>query len=196
MQKKIPRIQFITQEHPTLSHSEQALLAFQKGIKNVQIRIKDFNKEKIVNETSKALQLAKKYDATIILNDFVEIAREIGLDAVHLGLNDMPINKARQILGNKVVIGGTANRFEDILLQKSQGADYIGIGPFRHTHTKKNLSPLLGIDGYREILRKTKEQQLNVPLIAVGGILLEEVETLIQEGFYGVAISTSFLKTF
>ena len=195
MTKRVPKIQFITQDHPTLSHSEQARLAFEKGVESVQIRMKNNSRDEILEEASKALQYAKQNNGILIINDSIDIAKEIGAPAVHLGLNDTPIDEAREILGENVIIGGTANTFEDILLQKSRGADYAGLGPFRHTTTKKNLSPVVGMEGYKAILSQMEEKEINIPIVAVGGILLDEIEILKQAGLYGVAISGALLKT-
>ena len=68
----------------------------------------------------------------------------------------MPIDQARQILGEAFIIGGTANTFEDVVQHYRAGADYLGIGPFRFTTTKKNLSPVLGLEGYSSILSQMK----------------------------------------
>lgn len=195
MKRAIPKIQYITQDHPKLSHSDQARLAFEQGMEAVQIRMKDSCSHDILKEAALALKYANQYDRTLIINDSIDIAKEIGAHAVHLGLNDTAINEARKILGDDIIIGGTANTMEDILLQKSRGADYIGLGPYRHTTTKKNLSPIVGVDGYKEIIKQMNEKKIHIPIIAVGGILLDEIEMLSQEGLYGVAISGALLKT-
>ena len=80
------------------------------------------------------------------------IRDRLDVDGVHLGKKDMPIDQARQILGEAFIIGGTANTFEDVVQHYRAGADYLGIGPFRFTTTKKNLSPVLGLEGYSSIL--------------------------------------------
>ncbi|WP_216616328.1 thiamine phosphate synthase [Marinifilum caeruleilacunae] len=195
MKKAIPKIQYITQDHPELSHSMQAKLAFEKGIEAVQIRMKNSSEKEILTEARMAMQYADEMDGTLIINDSIAIAKEIGAHALHLGLNDTPIDEARKILGAEIIIGGTANTLEDIVIQKSRGADYVGLGPFRHTSTKKNLSPILGLEGYQNILSKMNEKGLEIPIVAVGGILLEEIELLQNAGLYGLAISGALLKT-
>ncbi|NOU58676.1 thiamine phosphate synthase [Marinifilum sp. JC070] len=191
----MPKIQYITQDHPELSHSMQAKLAFEKGIEAVQIRMKNSSEKEILTEARMAMQYADEMDGTLIINDSIAIAKEIGAHALHLGLNDTPIDEARKILGAEIIIGGTANTLEDIVIQKSRGADYVGLGPFRHTSTKKNLSPILGLEGYQNILSKMNEKGLEIPIVAVGGILLEEIELLQNAGLYGLAISGALLKT-
>ena len=107
---------------------------------------------------------------TFILNDRVELAALIGADGVHLGKNDMSPMEARSILGPQAIIGGTANTFDDILRLIDESVDYIGLGPFRFTSTKKNLSPVLGIEGYAHIFQLCKEHNINIPIVAIGGL--------------------------
>ena len=87
----------------------------------------------------------------------------------------MPIDQARQILGEAFIIGGTANTFEDVLLHYRAGADYLGIGPFRFTTTKQNLSPVLGLEGYVSILAQMQEAHIELPVVAIGGITYEAI---------------------
>ena len=92
------------------------------------------------------------------------------------------------------IIGGTANTFEDVQRLAAQGADYIGCGPFRFTTTKKNLAPMLGIDGYRNILSQMKEQGIELPLVAIGGITSDDIPQLMAAGVSGIALSGSVLR--
>ena len=104
--------------------------------------------------------LCKEHEAILVLDDHVELVKKLEVDGVHLGKKDMPIDQARQILGEAFIIGGTANTFEDVVQHYRAGADYLGIGPFRFTTTKKNLSPLLGLEGYASILSQMKEANI------------------------------------
>jgi thiamine-phosphate pyrophosphorylase len=74
------------------------------------------------------------------------------------------------------------------------GADYIGCGPFRFTTTKKNLSPVLGLEGYREIVRKMKMEGIDLPIVAIGGIEKEDIPSLMGTGITGIALSGSILR--
>ena len=85
------------------------------------------------------------------------------------------MDEARKILGPDIIIGGTANTIDDVIRLHKQGADYIGCGPFRFTTTKKNLSPILGLDGYKSIVLKMKESGINLPIVAIGGITVEDI---------------------
>ncbi len=195
MNKRIEQLQYITQDTDIFSHAEQAELMFRKGVKCVQIRMKNSSESEIVFQAKEALVYARKYKGCLLINDSVEIAKEIEADGVHLGLNDMPIDEARKILGDQFIIGGTANTIDQILLQAKRGADYVGLGPFRHTTTKKNLSPIIGLEGYQQIGKALKEFDCEIPVIGVGGIRMEDIAPIKETGLFGVAISGALLQS-
>ncbi|MEC4112605.1 thiamine phosphate synthase [Myroides pelagicus] len=168
-----------------LYHIEAVLAAGQKW---VQYRFKSATKTTLWNTAEQVKKLCEQYNATLIINDHVDLAKAIDADGVHLGLNDMTIKCARQIIPNKI-IGGTTNTFEDILLRHRESCDYIGLGPYQFTQTKKNLSPVLGLTGYNKLITQTKALGINIPIIAIGGIQLEDVGALKQMGVDGIAIS-------
>ncbi len=140
------------------------------------------------------LDTARKSGATFIIDDRVELVRELGADGVHLGLKDMPIADARRILGDRFIIGGTANTFDDVKSHWEAGADYIGCGPFRFTTTKKNLSPILGLEGYRNIMSQMKEHGIEIPLVAIGGIEASDIPAIMETGVSGIALSGTVLR--
>lgn len=187
-------IQFITNHNDRYSLTEQTELVLQAGCRWVQLRMKDATDEEL-RTTGRALRgLCDRYGATFLLDDAVHLVDEVGADGVHLGKQDMPVDEARRLLGPDRIIGGTANTFEDIERLAQWGADYIGCGPFRFTITKKNLAPLLGLEGYASILRQMREKGIALPLIAIGGILLEDVPDLMALGVGGIAISGAILQ--
>ena len=159
------------------------------GCKWIQLRIKNQDLHNIKNIAIKVQTWCRSYNAFFIINDYVELAQKINADGVHLGKSDMNVAEARNMLNNKI-IGGTANTLSDILELKDF-VDYIGLGPFKFTKTKKNLGHLLGFDGYRNILEKLNILKLNVPIIAIGGIECGDVSRLISTGVSGIAVSSS-----
>ncbi|PWE00476.1 thiamine phosphate synthase [Marinilabilia rubra] len=187
--KEIPDIQYITRDDTACSHSEQARLMFQNGIKWVQIRMKKASEAEILAEAEKAMDYAGALNGRLIINDSVSIAQKVSAHGLHLGLKDTPVNEAREILGNGIIIGGTANTLEDIRRQVSKGADYVGLGPFRFTSTKENLSPVIGLDGYQKIMGQLRELNISTPIVAVGGLLESDIEPIKSTGIHGVAIS-------
>lgn len=106
----------------------------------------------------------------------------------------MPVDKARKLAGNNFIIGGTANTFEDVSRLASQGADYIGCGPYRFTTTKKKLAPMLGLEGYKDILSRMRAHGISLPLVAIGGITCDDIPQLMEAGVSGIALSGSILR--
>ena len=132
-------LQFITHRTERYSYFESARMALEGGCKWIQLRMKDAPLDEVEAVALQLKPLCKEHEAILILDDHVELAKKLEVDGVHLGKKDMPIDQARQILGEAFIIGGTANTFEDVLLHYRAGADYLGIGPFRFTTTKQNL---------------------------------------------------------
>ena len=121
-------------------------------------------------------------------------AQELELDGVHLGKTDMPPMQARAILGGKPIIGVTANTFSDILSYSGMDIDYIGLGPFRFTSTKKDLSPILGLDGYRSIMQQCVAEGIFIPTVAIGGITEADIDDVMATGVSGIALSGAIVN--
>ena len=187
-------IQFISHSNERCSYLDGIRLALEGGCKWVQLRMKDAPDEQVGQLGVQARELCERYGAKLILDDRVELVAKTGADGVHLGKNDMPIAQAREILGPGKVIGGTANTFEDIVAHWKAGADYIGCGPFRFTTTKKNLSPILGLEGYRDIVARMKDAGITLPLVAIGGITAEDIPAILETGVDGIAVSGTVLR--
>ena len=187
-------IQFITHSNERYDYVEGAKLALQGGCRWIQLRMKDAMEIDFLRAAKKIRRLCDQYHATFILDDHVEWVGLTGADGVHLGKNDMPVDEARKMLGRNKIIGGTANTFEDVERLFRQGADYIGCGPFRFTTTKKNLSPVLGLEGYRDITAQMKAHDIQLPIVAIGGILHQDIPAIMQTGVTGIAVSGAILN--
>lgn len=187
-------IQFITHSNERYDHVEGAKLALLGGCRWIQLRMKDAMEIDFLRAAKKIRRLCDEYHATFILDDHVEWVGLTGADGVHLGKNDMPVDEARKMLGRNRIIGGTANTFEDVERLSRQGADYIGCGPFRFTTTKKNLSPVLGLEGYRSITAQMKAHNIQLPIVAIGGILHQDIPAIMQTGVTGIAVSGAILN--
>lgn len=187
-------IQFISHSNERYSYLDGIRLALEGGCKWVQLRMKDAPDEQVAQLGVQARGLCDRYGAKLILDDRVNLVAQTGADGVHLGKNDMPIAQAREILGPGKIIGGTANTFEDIVAHWKAGADYIGCGPFRFTTTKKNLSPILGLEGYRDIVARMKDAGITLPLVAIGGITAEDIPAILETGVDGIAVSGTVLR--
>lgn len=186
-------LQYISHFTPQISYAEGIRMALEGGCRWIQLRMKDAPAEEIIACAEEVLPLCRHHGAKFLLDDHVELVRQLGADGVHLGKNDMPVDEARKILGPDIIIGGTANTIEDIIRLHKQGADYIGCGPFRFTTTKKNLSPILGLDGYKSIVLKMKELGIDLPIVAIGGIKVEDIPAVMGTGVSGIALSGAIL---
>ncbi len=187
-------LQFITHGENIDQILLSAQMALDGGCKWIQLRMKN-TPETVVEAAAIAVKaMCRAHNAVLIIDDYVEIARSMNLDGVHLGMSDMPIGEARCILGDKAIIGGTANTADEARRQIESGADYLGIGPFRFTTTKQNLSPSLGIEGYNTIVGELR-QQYNTPIVAIGGLTLDDLDPLATTGINGVAVSGAILAT-
>lgn len=187
-------IQFITHSNTRYDYVEGARLALEGGCRWIQLRMKDAQEVEFLLAAKQIGAMCKEYGATFILDDHVEWVGITGADGVHLGKNDMPVDEARNQLGANRIIGGTANTFEDVERLWRQGANYIGCGPYRFTTTKKNLSPVLGLDGYRHIISQMKAHDINLPVVAIGGILQPDIKDVMATGVSGIAVSGAILN--
>lgn len=187
-------IQFITHSNSRYGYVEGARLALEGGCRWIQLRMKDAEEAEFLSAAKQIAAMCKEYGATFLLDDHVEWVEQTGADGVHLGKNDMPVDEARKILGADRIIGGTANTFEDVERLWRQGANYIGCGPYRFTTTKKNLSPVLGIEGYRHIIGQMKAHGINLPVVAIGGILQPDIKDVMATRVSGIAVSGAVLN--
>ena len=186
--------QYISHFTPTIGYADGIRMALEGGCRWIQLRMKDSPETDIIRCAEEVQPLCRKFGAKFILDDHVELVEKTGADGVHLGKNDMPVDEARKILGPDKVIGGTANTFEDVQRLHRQGADYIGCGPFRFTTTKKNLSPVLGLEGYRSIVLKMRENSIDLPIVAIGGITVDDIPAILKTGVSGIALSGAILN--
>lgn len=187
-------LQFITHATSTqsiLKQSEEVLLG---GCKWIQLRYKTANEKELLECAIQLKKLCEKYQAKLIINDHAELCKKVKAEGLHLGLNDLPIQKARKIIGKNVTIGGTANTFNEVLYQINQGADYLGVGPFTDTQTKSNLSTRLGIAGYQKIMKQLNDRKLSIPILAIGGITNMDIPKLMHTGISGIALSSYLIK--
>jgi len=201
--KMIEKLQYITQETEQLTHIDCVREACIAGVKWVQLRVNEKSTEEYLQMAKEAKIICDLYNVKLIINDNLEVAVQCDADGIHLGKSDMSPKEARQLVEKKIIIGGTANTIEDVQNLINIGIDYIGLGPFQFTETKKNLSPVLGIEGYYKIsqqlfdLLKASKLNYNIPpIIAIGGIEMDDVSELMKTGIYGIAVSGLLTNNF
>lgn len=183
--KQISKLHFIT------TSAELAEQACRGGVDWIQLRLKNVSYNDYKAEALKTQAVCKKYNATLIINDLPALALDINADGVHIGKEDVitPEEEAALIEGG-YIIGRTTNTLHDILQFTGKPVSYVGLGPFRHTTTKQNLSPILGLNGYKNIMQAilTGKEKLP-PVIAIGGIILYDIPSLFETGIHGIAVS-------
>lgn len=187
-------LQFISHYTERYSYLNSIRMALDGGCRWVQLRMKDAADDEVRRVAEEAQRWCRDAGATFIIDDRVELVRQIGADGVHLGKNDMPVSEARALLGDNFIIGGTANTFDDIRSHYEAGANYIGCGPFRFTTTKKGLAPVLGLEGYTYLIKRAREEGINLPIVAIGGITAEDIPAIMSTGVSGVALSGTVLR--
>ena len=158
------------------------------GCRWVQLRMKEASHDEILAMAREIKPLCDEKEAYLVINDHVDICKEANASGVHLGKTDMLPSKARIALGPLAIIGVTANTFEDVKAVGALDIDYVGIGPFAMTSTKKNLAPVLGLEGEEQICRRMESEGMLFPRVAVGGIQLDDIEPLMTAGANGVAV--------
>jgi thiamine-phosphate pyrophosphorylase len=187
----LPRFQCLTTDLLDVSHAEQTRVFCEAGARWVQIRSKflSFSEYLIAAQTS--ARVCQEFGALFIVNDSPEVALRAQADGVHLGSNDLSPKLAREILGSKVLIGGTVNSMADAEVLVADGVcDYAGVGPFRYTGTKQNLAPVLDSEELRSIILSLG----TVPSFVIGGLEPDDVDNVLSFGAYGMAVCNALFE--
>ena len=184
--KPIPRLQVITDETVQTRHSHAALasMAARGGTDAVQFREKrPWSTRERIEVARACLDACREHGTMLLVDDFADVALAVGAEAIHLGRNDLDVATARRIVGPEVIIGGTANSYEEATSVWATDIDYIGVGPIYGTMSKANPAPDMGLDTLARICRDSP-----VPVVAIGSITAERIAEVIAAGAYGVAV--------
>jgi len=163
-----------------------AMLALEGGATTIQLRMKNSPTRKMIEVGREIRKLTKEYDALFIVNDRVDVALATYADGVHLGQEDMPIDVARKIVGD-IIIGISASNLREAMEAEKNGADYIGAGSVFPTTTKEDAR-YLGLNGLKEVVSKVR-----IPVVAIGGITLENVNKVLETGVQGIAVISAIM---
>ena len=192
---ELPRTMFISHHNAKYDYISGCKEALRGGIRFVQLRMKDASDEEVVATAKVLREECDKYAALLTVDDRVNLLETGLFDGVHIGKNDMPVCEAKKITGSKFLLGATCNTEEDVFHAIADGADYIGMGPFRFTTTKKNLSAILGLQGYTKVMQEMQSRGAETPIYAIGGITVDDLPDLKATGVYGIAISSVILDS-
>lgn len=157
------------------------------GVTFIQYREKDEARREIYEEALRLRELTRSFNAVLIINDHADIALAADADGVHLGQDDLPLQDARKVMGNRI-IGISTHTREQAREAEAEGADYIGFGPMFHTTTKDAGMPV-GTESLRSI-----RKSVGIPVVAIGGINFDNLEDVISAGADAVAIATAIVK--
>lgn len=186
MKKYISKFHYLTQDLPHRSHPEQAFVACQNGANWIQYRCLTKPDDELIDEINEIAAICDDWGATLIVTNHYELLDRVDAQGVHIEDFDADLIAIRKYIGEDKTLGASATDIDRLLqVQDTHAVDYCGYGPFAHTETKPNNKPLLGFEGYR-ILEK---YPVEIPVIAVGGIQLNDVEPLMATGIYGIAVS-------
>lgn len=183
------QLYYISQGETTENHIKNIQEALTAGVRLVQLRLKNVDTKEYIEAAKKAKELCEKWGATFIVNDLLEVALESNADGVHVGQEDMTVAAIKAKIGGQLIVGGTANTFEQVQKMIDASVDYLGVGPFRFTQTKKKLSPILGVEGYKTLIEQCRANKIEKKIYAIGGIVEADFGSIIETGIYGIAVS-------
>ncbi|MBD5368709.1 MAG: thiamine phosphate synthase [Bacteroides sp.] len=187
-------LQFITHPSEKYSIAEEVQMVIEGGCRWVQLRLKDVSDEEFIQIAEEVIPLCRESNTFLVFDDRVELAVKMHVHGVHLGKNDMPPAQARELMGAEAIIGCTANTAADITALSGIDVDYVGLGPYRHTTTKERLSPILGLEGYRKVVAEASAAGNKLPIVAIGGITIDDIEPILATGVNGIAMSGAIIN--
>jgi thiamine-phosphate pyrophosphorylase len=189
MKKYISKFHYLTQDLRTRSHLKQATVACEAGANWIQYRCLTKPDEELIEEINEIAALCDDWGTTLILTNHYHLLSKVDAQGVHIEDFDADFKAIRKVIGDDKTLGASATTIAGLLAVQSTGVvDYCGYGPFAHTNTKPNNKPLLGFEGYRKL---QQSPEITIPVIAVGGIDLTDVDPLIKTGIYGIAVSAA-----
>jgi thiamine-phosphate pyrophosphorylase len=171
-----------------LTYEDMILRSLKAGVTWVQYRDKERSRREVYEESVKLRRSTKNFNAVLIINDYSDIASAVGADGVHLGQDDLPIREARKIMGEDKIIGISTHSLEQAMDAERDGADYIGFGPIFHTITK-DAGSAKGVEMLYEI-----KKQVHLPVVAIGGIKLENIRLVLGAGADAVAVASAISR--
>lgn len=189
---KIPKVYPITDcQISGKSHAEQVRLLVDGGAKIIQLREKKISSRQFYFDAKRAISIAKKHNVKLIINDRADIAYLIEADGLHLGQQDVAPEYARKLLGDKVIIGYSTHNLEQALEAVKMPVDYISVGPIFQTRTKENPDPIVGLEGLERIRKLVR----GIPIVAIGGITLQNAKQVLEAGADSVAVISDILSS-
>lgn len=158
------------------------------GVTMVQLRAKHLTDRELHEHAERLREICSRYDAAFIVNDRLDIALSVGADGVHLGVDDLPVESARNLGGSGFIIGFSPETDEQITAAKSRGVDYLGVGPVFGTSSKPDAGVALGLEEFGRRIALG-----GLPSVGIGGITVDNSRSVLQAGANGVAMISTIL---
>ncbi|MEN0054152.1 MAG: thiamine phosphate synthase [Mucilaginibacter sp.] len=188
MKKYISKFHYLTQDIADRSHVQQVQTACAAGANWIQYRCMTKPENELIDEINEIATICDDWGTTLIITNHYQILNHVDVQGVHIEDLNADFESIRETIGEDKTLGASATNPDDLLKIQSLGVvDYCGYGPFAATATKPNNYSLLGFEGYRKLERLAVE----IPVIAVSGIQLQDVELLLKTGVYGIAVSSA-----
>ena len=192
MRLQIPKLYAITDRRISgLSHAEQVARLAEGGATFIQLREKNSSPREFYLEAGAALEIARAHHVKIIINDRADIALALKADGVHLGQDDLDPRAAREVLGDRAIIGYSTHTFAQVNEAMQMPVDYIAFGPVFTTSSKDNPEQTVGLENLSRVRERLNAQ---VPLVAIGGINLDNALDTINAGANSIAVISALLK--
>ena len=187
--KYIEKLHYITHDIPHLTHIEQAQNACEAGAKWVQYRCLSKVDHELLNDINSIAEICDDWGTTLIVTNHIHLNGKADIQGFHIEDMNADFTALRKLVGNDITLGGSANTPENLIRIAQEGADYAGLGPYASSETKPNNYPLITVEKYKSIIGVLSDLEIKMPVLAVGGIKIYDVNALMQSGIYGVAIS-------
>ncbi|HLM57755.1 MAG TPA: thiamine phosphate synthase [Pyrinomonadaceae bacterium] len=191
MRIELPKLYPVTDRGRSgLSHAEQVARLCEGGARLIQLREKHLTPREFYREAEDALRVARACGARVVINDRADVALALGADGVHLGQDDLPPAAARELLGERAIIGFSTHSVEQAAEAARMPVDYVAIGPVFQTSSKQNPDPVVGLEG----VRRVRESMSETPsLVAIGGITADRARAVLEAGAHCVAVIGALL---
>jgi len=189
MKKYISRFHYITQDMPGRSHVQQVQIACSAGANWVQYHCMSKPEDELIDEINEIAEICDDWGATLIIANHYDLIDRVDAQGVHIDDVDADLPSIRKVIGPDKTLGASVGHADELLKLQSTGVvDYYTYGPFASISTDgpSGVGPL-GFNGYRQL----EKLHISIPVIAAGGIQLNDVEPLLQSGIDGIAISSA-----
>lgn len=191
MKKFIGKFHYLTHDSNKQSHIQQTRMACEAGANWIQYRCFSKTDDLMMKDLNEMTPICDDWGTTLIVTQHANLLNYGDIQGVHIENPATDIQMIRDFIGPDKTLGASANTIEEILEQQKNSADYVGCGPFAHTNTKPNNYPHWGVSGYKNVIDALNKLNIKIPLIAAGGIQLQNIEALLQTGIHGIAVSAA-----